>query len=237
MKLITIIPAYNEEAAILHVVKRAMHYSDVLVVDDGSTDNTYLQAKNAGAKVIKHEKNMGKGAAIKSGLKWALNEGYDTFILLDGDGQHNPEDIPLLTSSIEEYGLIIGSRFINGNPENMPLTRKISNKITTKIIKFATGYEITDSQSGFRALSKECAKFFIDIKYDDYVFESEMIYKAAQNNIRFKEVAIPSKYGLEKSHITKLNIFKYIFFITILLSRKLKYGVNKIKLILETKSI
>lgn len=222
MKLVTIIPAYNEESAIGDVVNRSIKYSDVIVVDDGSGDDTYNQAKKAGADVIKHEKNRGKGAAIKSGLTRALKDGYDVFVLIDGDGQHDPADIPLLLSFIGEYGLIIGSRFINGNPENMPLTRKVSNKVTTGIIKYVTGYELTDSQSGFRALSKGCANFFLDIKYDDYVYESEMIYKAAENKVRLKEVAISSKYSLEKSHITNMNILKYTFFIVCFLSRKLR---------------
>jgi glycosyltransferase involved in cell wall biosynthesis len=237
MKLITIIPAYNEENAIMNVVKCSMQYSDVMVVDDGSSDDTYTQAKNSGAEVIKHEKNRGKGAAIKSGLNKALNEGYDAFILIDGDGQHDPVNIPLFSSFIGEYGLVMGSRFIKGNPKNMPLSRRLSNKVTTKLIKYVTGYNLTDSQNGFRAFSKECARLFLDITYDDYVYESEMIYIASRNKILLKEVAVPSKYGLEKSHITKLNIFKYIFFIGLLLSRKLKSRVNKIKLIFETNSI
>jgi glycosyltransferase involved in cell wall biosynthesis len=237
MRLITIIPAYNEEKAIKDIVKCSMQYCDVMVVDDGSSDDTYNQAKNSGAEVIKHERNRGKGAAIKSGLNKALNDGYDAFILLDGDGQHDPANISLFSSFIGEYGLIVGSRFINGNPENMPLTRILSNKVTTMIIRYVTGYELTDSQNGFRALSKECARLFLDITYDDYVYESEMIYIAARNKIMLKEVAIPSKYGLEKSHITKLNIFNYIFFILKLLSIKLKSRVNKIKLIFETNSI
>lgn len=226
MRLVTIIPAYNEENAIGDVVNRSIQYSDVIVVDDGSTDDTYNQAKKAGAGVIKHEKNRGKGAAIKSGLNRALKDGYDAFILIDGDGQHDPEDIPLLFSFIGEYGLIIGSRFISGNPENMPLTRKISNRVTTGLIKYVTGYELTDSQSGFRALSKGCARFFLDIKYDDYVYESEMIYKAAENKVRLKEVAVSSRYSLEKSHITRMNILKYTFFIVMLLGKKLKDGYS-----------
>lgn len=220
MRSVTIIPAYNEENAIGDVVNRSIQYSDVIVVDDGSTDDTYNQAKKAGAEVIKHGKNKGKGAAIKSGLTKALKDGYDSFVLIDGDGQHDPADIPLFFSFTGEYGLIIGSRFIKGNPENMPLTRKVSNKVTTKLIKYATGYEITDSQSGFRALSKGCAKFFLDIKYDDYIYESEMIYKAAENKVRLKEVAVSSRYSLEKSHITKMNILKYAFFIVVLICKK-----------------
>ena len=197
MKFITIIPAYNEEKAIESVVKCALKYCDVLVVDDGSGDSTYVRAKSAGAKIVKHEKNMGKGAAIKSGLKEALNKDYDVLIVLDGDGQHNPDCIPSFVSNIGDNELIIGSRFKNGNPENMPVWRKLSNKITTNLIKFVTGYNLTDSQSGFRAMSRDAAELFLDIKYDDYVYESEMLYKASEHEIEVNEAPIPCTYGDE----------------------------------------
>lgn len=222
MKFITIIPAYNEEAAIESVVSSALKYSDVLVVDDGSNDNTYNLAKNAGAKVIKHENNMGKGAAIKSGLKKALNDGYTIFILIDGDGQHNPDCIPLFTLNVGDKELIIGSRFKNGNFDNMPIQRKLSNKITTNLIRYATGYELTDSQSGFRAMSRDIAGLFLDIKYDDYVYESEMLYKAFKHRIKISETPIPCTYGDEKSYVTKMHVLKYLLFILRLLGRKLK---------------
>lgn len=222
MKIITIIPAYNEEKAIERVVRSALKYSNVLVVDDGSTDDTSNLAKNAGAKVIKHEKNMGKGAAIKSGLKEVLNMDYGALILLDGDGQHDPDCIPSFISCIECNELVIGSRFKKGNPENMPVQRRFSNKITTNLIKYMTGCRITDSQSGFRAMSPNAARLFIDIKYDDYVYESEMLYKASKNNIKVGEAPIPCTYGNETSYVTKMHAVKYILFIMRLLGRNLR---------------
>ncbi|MCZ3365254.1 MULTISPECIES: glycosyltransferase family 2 protein [Methanobacterium] len=225
MKFITIIPAYNEEKAIESVVKCALKYCDVLVVDDGSGDSTYGRAKSAGAKIVKHEKNMGKGAAIKSGLKEALNHNYDVLIVLDGDGQHNPDCIPSFISNIGDNELIIGSRFKNGNPENMPVWRKLSNKITTGLIKFVTGYNLTDSQSGFRAMSRDAAELFLDIKYDDYVYESEMLYKASEHEIEVNEASIPCTYGDEKSYVTKIHALKYILFIIGLLGRKFKVRI------------
>lgn len=222
MKFITIIPVYNEENAIESVVKCALKYSRVLVVDDGSTDDTYNLAKNAGAEVIRHQKNRGKGAAIKSGLKKTLNKDCDVFILLDGDGQHDPNHIPSFTSNIGDNELVIGSRFKGSDPRNMPVQRRLSNKITTNLIKYMTGYELTDSQSGFRVMSRDVAELLLDIKYDDYVYESEMLYKASKNNIKVNEAAIPCKYGNEESHINKIHVLKYILFITRLVSRKLK---------------
>jgi glycosyltransferase involved in cell wall biosynthesis len=226
MKFITIIPAYNEEKAIKSVVECALKYGDVLVVDDGSDDNTYNLAKSADVKIVKHEKNMGKGAAIKSGLKEALNNNYDVLILLDGDGQHNPDCIPSFISNMDGNELVIGSRFKKGNPENMPVWRKLSNKITTNLIKFGTGYRLTDSQSGFRAISRNAAGLFLDIKYNDYLYESEMFYRAARHNIKVSEASIPCTYGDEKSYVTKMHALKYILFIIGLLGRKLKIRVT-----------
>lgn len=225
MKYITVIPAYNEKDAIGGVVRCALKYSDVLVVDDGSTDNTYDLAKNAGAEVIKHKKNRGKGAAIKSGLKKALNNDYDVLIVLDGDGQHNPDCIHLFTSNIGNNELIIGSRFKKGDPKNMPVQRRLSNKITTNIIKYTTGYKLTDSQSGFRAMSRDAAGLFLDIEYNDYIYESEMLYKAYKNGVKVNEASIPSTYGNEKSYVTKVHAMKYVLFIIRLLGRKLKIRV------------
>jgi glycosyltransferase involved in cell wall biosynthesis len=229
MKVITLIPAYNEESAIEMVVKGALKHSDVIVIDDGSTDNTYKLAKNAGATVIKHDENKGKGAAIKSGLKEGLKKGYDVFIFIDGDGQHDPEHIPLVTSHINGAKLVVGSRFMEGNPKNMPIQRRLSNKITTNLIRYVTGYNLTDSQNGFRALSKDVANLFVDIKYDDYIYESEMFYRASKNSVIIEEVPINCRYGIEKSYVTKWHVLLYFLFIFGLLFRKLRRRVNNTK--------
>lgn len=228
-KIVTIIPAYNEEFAIETVVEGALEHSDVIVVDDGSTDNTYNLAKNAGATVIKHDKNKGKGAAIKSGLREGLKNDYDVFIFIDGDGQHDPDNIPSIASHINGAKLVVGSRFIEGNPQNMPIQRRFSNKITTNLIRYVTGYNLTDSQNGFRALSKDVANLFVDIKYDDYIYESEMFYRASKNSIIIEEVAIECTYGIEKSYVTKWHVLLYILFIVRLMFRRLRRRITTTK--------
>jgi len=192
MKIITIIPAYNESKFIKKVVKCSKKYSDVVVVDDGSDDNTGSVAENAGAVVLKHPKNLGKGAAIKTGLKFVSKE-YDVVVLIDGDGQHDPSYIPHFIAAMKDVQIVIGSRFKEKFPDNMPFQRKLANKLTTRIIRYVTGYEITDSQSGFRSISADILNFFIDIKYDDYVFESEMLYTASKNNIKIKNMETNEK--------------------------------------------
>ena len=220
MKIITIIPAYNEEKAIETVVRWVKEYSDVLVVDDGSTDQTSYLAKNAGAEIMSHSQNIGKGAAIKTGLKYAIERDYDLMVLLDGDGQHNPRCIPLLLEGIYEADVVIGSRFLKFNPKNMPLHRRLSNGITTRLIRYVTGYHITDSQCGFRAISKKAAPIFVKIHYNDYVYESEVLCKASQNSLIVDERPIECIYGNEKSYVRLRHVIHYMMFTVRLLLRK-----------------
>ncbi|GAB6055679.1 glycosyltransferase family 2 protein [Methanobacterium alkalithermotolerans] len=225
MKLITIIPAYNEEKAIIKVVRESLKYSEVLVIDDGSEDDTALLAKNAGAIVISHPHNLGKGAALKTGIKYAQNHDYGTMVFIDGDGQHDPHLIPLLSSKVNGNDLVIGSRFKEGSPQYMPIQRRISNRFTTFIISKLTGYTLTDSQSGFRALSSTAGNIFLNIGYNDYIFESEMLYMAYKNNLQLEEVNIPCYYGEEKSYVTSKHALKYLFFVIKRILRKFKRRV------------
>lgn len=226
MKFVVIIPAYNEENAIEKVVRESLKYSDVLVVDDGSSDQTSALALRAGAHIIKHDKNTGKGAAIKTGLKYALDKGYDAMILLDGDGQHDPHFIPSLVRNQEKAGMVICSRFMEGPSQEMALQRKLSNKITTGILRYITGYPITDSQCGFRIISQDAACRFLDLPQDGYEYESEILYQASLNNLQVKEMPIPSSYKGEKSYITWIKILKYIFYILKLLLRDIKRRIK-----------
>lgn len=224
MDVITIIPSYNEEKTIKEVVTRVLNYSDVLVVDDGSTDYTSKLAAEAGAKIIKHDTNLGKGAAIKTGLKEALkNDSYKIMVLMDGDGQHNPKCIPIMVSDLGKNEIIIGSRFINGHPYGMNLIRRLSNKLTTNILNHITKYQISDSQCGFRSISSNIVHIFLDIEYDDYVYESEFIYRASKNGLMIKEKPIICFYRNEKSHITGINVLTYILFLFKLILREVNW--------------
>lgn len=228
MRIITLIPAYNEKEHIAEVVEKCLPYSDVVVIDDGSQDNTSVLARNAGAEILKHTLNKGKGAAIKTGLHFACEKEYHAIILIDGDGQHNPHDIPLLLSEINGFDLVIGSRFKKTSPANMPLQRRMSNKLTTFLMSNITGYHLTDSQSGFRALSIRAAKLFLNIEYDDYVYESEMIYQSCKHNLNLKEVPIPSQYGHEKSHITFRHALNYFLFALKRVNNKKRHLYEKV---------
>ena len=130
--------------------------------------------------------------------------------------------IPESINKLNVVDLVICSRFLNGPPQKMPIGRKLSNKLTTSLLRYTSGYHVTDSQCGFRTFSDKAARVFLDIPYDDYEFESEMLYQASLNSLTLIELAIPSSYQGEKSYITSFKIIKYIYYILKLLLRDLK---------------
>ena len=199
MKIIVIIPAFNEEAAIGEVVKKSLKYADdVLVVDDGSRDKTSEIAQNAGASVLKHPTNFGKGVALRDAFSKV--KGYDIAVTIDGDGQHNPDEIPKLIQPIADNkaDFVNGSRYLNGFDENTPSYRRVGQRVLDIATNVTAGTSVTDSQSGFRAFNGNtlsCYKF----RDPGFGIESEMIADAADNNLRIVEVPITVKYDVENS--------------------------------------
>lgn len=167
-------------------------------MDDGSTDNTSEIAQLAGANVIKHLSNKGKGAALKTGFK-SVN-GQDIIITMDSDGQHNPEDIPKLINPIlnGEADIVNGSRYINGSDEETPFYRRIGQKILDKATYFNSGINISDSQSGFRAFARHTVPAF-RFNCDGFGIESEMIKDVSNNGFKIKEVEIGVRYDVKSS--------------------------------------
>ena len=179
-----IVPALNEEATIYYVVKRALLTNlglKVIVVDDGSTDRTSEKAKVAGAYVIRLPVSKGQWRALKIGFKKALKDGFDVVISMDGDGQHDPLDIPSLVRPILEgqADLVIGSRFYNGRVANldMPPHRYLGVKFFSLLVSFLTGLKITDATSGFRAYRADLLQHLIrELKEDQYgVLEATLL--------------------------------------------------------------
>ena len=199
MKSIVIIPAFNEEVAISSIVKRSMKYvNEVLVVDDGSTDRTFQIAKDAGARVIKHYNNLGKGVSLKDAF--AEVKGYDIVVTIDGDGQHNPDEIPNLIRPILEgrADLVNGSRYLEGFDDDTPAYRRVGQRVLDIATNVTSGTHVTDSQSGFRAFSGKTIPYF---RFRDTGFgiESEMLADAAENDFRIVEVPITVRYDVENS--------------------------------------
>ena len=197
--VVAIIPAYNEEKALADVIGKTLeNVDDVIVVDDGSSDKTSEVAIEAGARVIRHSVNLGKGEALKSGFKAV---GDDSIIItIDGDGQHNPSEIPDLVRPIIEDGadLVNGSRYMNGPEENTPAYRRVGQKVLDIATNISAGTKVTDSQSGFRAFSPQSKNVF-RFKDTGFGIESEMLVDAAEAGLKIVEVPITVRYDLDGS--------------------------------------
>jgi len=205
MKILVAIPAKDEELTIGTVVALSKQYGDVLVVDDGSEDETAKVAELSGAKVLRHELNLGKAEALRSVFKYAIENGYDVAVCLDADGQHDPCDIPKLLEPIieDEADLVIGSRFLR---KNVPKYRIFGQKVLDVLTNFASEAKITDSQSGFRALNRKALKHIKDFRSEGYSMESDMITFLA-GKVRIKEVPIDVRYDVPNKH--KKNPFAH----------------------------
>lgn len=195
MKIIAVVPCLNEEKFIGDVVARALkHVDKVIVVDDGSTDATAAIAKKAGAAVISHHSRRGAGAATRSGFEAAIQRGADIVVTLDGDGQHNPAEIPLLLRPVlhDEADLVIGSRLVE-RATNIPVYRRFGIDIITWMYNVGSKVKVTDAQSGFRVHSRKLLES-IAITRDDFSFSIEVLVQAREKGFHIEEVPISCLY-------------------------------------------
>ena len=204
VKVLAGIPAYNEARYIGSIVLQAMQYVDeVIVMDDGSTDNTAVVAELAGATVVRHDKNRGKGAAIQSILAEARKRNPDILVLLDADAQHDPNEIPALIKAISEgFDLVIGSR--ETQKDKTPRYRRIGQKVIFRSSRIASKADVADSESGFRALSPKAIKK-LDLKAHGFAIESEMITRAADKKLKITEVPISNIYTKDGSTLNPIR--------------------------------
>ena len=231
------IPAYNEESHIENLIKSAQNHVDsVVVCDDGSTDGTADVAKKAGAIVISHNKNKGYGAAIISLFEYARSKNAETMITLDGDGQHDPNQIPLLLNAISQHNVdvVIGSRFLNQNTE-APGYRQRGIKIITSAANYGADLKVSDSQSGFRAYSKNAIDA-IHPTEEGMAVSTEILLKISNKGLSLAEVPITISYEGDTSKHNPLshgvsvlaNTIKYVS-----IKHPLKfYGIPGIALII-----
>ncbi|MHA1834578.1 MAG: glycosyltransferase family 2 protein [Candidatus Baldrarchaeia archaeon] len=215
MRVFCVIPAFNEEKYIYDVAKIAKEFVDVVVVvDDGSIDKTFSRAIDSGAVVLRHEENMGKGAALRTGFKYALEHGADIVVTLDGDMQHDPLEIPKFLEKIREEGvdIVVGSRFLE-KVKGMPIQRRLSNFITTKVLNKVFKVPVTDSQSGFRAFKRKVLEK-VTFKDNRYGAETEILIEAKRKGFNIVEVPISVKYENQKSKIRPIReTFSWIWLI------------------------
>ncbi|MBP5204278.1 glycosyltransferase family 2 protein [bacterium] len=203
METYIVLPAYNEGKVIKKLIEsiKKEGYRNIIVVDDGSTDNTFSEAESTGVVAISHLINRGKGAATQTGIDAAKYLDADIIITMDSDGQHNPKDIVKLIKPLEkgECDVTIGSRFLEKS-KNMPMSRVIMNRVGNYITAFFFHKLVTDSQSGFRGYSKKAANLVYTYE-DRYEFESEMLGEISKHKLSVKEVPIEviyTEYSLTK---------------------------------------
>jgi len=204
MRVLAGIPAYNEASYVGSIVLQARQYVDeVVVVDDGSTDNTARIAELAGATVIRHDENRGKGVAIQSILAEARKRNPDIVVLLDADSQHDPNEIPaFLKAILEGSDLVIGSR--DAQKDRTRTYRRIGQKVLLRSTRLASKTNISDSESGFRALSPKAINE-LALKENGFAIESEMISCAADKNLKITEVPISNIYTTDGSTLNPVK--------------------------------
>ena len=203
-----VIPAYNESTVIASIILEIQKsgYHNILVIDDGSSDDTQTKARAmSGVIALKHLINRGKGAAVKTGIEAAKKLGAKKVITIDGDGQHNPADIKSMLELLNKgYDVVLGSRL--KNCADMPKYKILHNHIGNLLVWILYGLWVTDSQSGFRAYSHK-ALHTIDTKTDRYEYDSEVIREIHHHKLKFIEIPIEvryTKYSMGKVH--KMNL-------------------------------
>ncbi len=212
-QFLALIPAYNEGLRVAEVVAGARAYLSVLVVDDGSSDDTALKAESAGAVVLRQSPNQGKGAALRTGFRYAIENGCQAAITLDADGQHDPSEIPKF---LERYAhqhadLIIGARDFS----KMPLVRRFSNTFGRWSFSWALGQPDQDNQSGYRLISRRLMEAMLSSQEDGFEFEVDMIVVCVEKDFALDWVPICTIYAEERSYINPIyhtvNYFRLLW--------------------------
>lgn len=233
-KISVIIPAYNEEKTIRNVLLNIPKefQTEIIVVDDGSTDNTYRESKFNGAKVIKNKKNLGYGAATLRGIYNCIG---DIIVTIDADGQNDPQEIKNLIKPIinGEVDCTIGSRSLGKMEKPIPLYKRISEIFVGLIIKLCYGNKVTYSQSGFRAMKREVFENIKPFKEMRFAFTMELLVKLLKNRVNYREV--PISFYERKTGKSHVNVIKdglrilWTLFKTMAFVRKSKIYYKNIK--------
>ena len=200
-RIAAVIPFFNERGTINKIIQSTLQYvNSVVAIDDGSTDNssenvTVLE----NVILLKNDTNRGKGFTLRRGLVYAVENGFDEIVTIDADLQHNPDEIPLLCSKLNLYPIVIGNRL--NNLKDMPLQRRMSNKITSFLLSIKIGQKILDSQSGFRAYRADVIKN-VNTTKNGYEAESEILIEASRKGYKIGFADVSTIYGNE---ISKMN--------------------------------
>ncbi len=192
MRDFIVIPAYNEGLRIAPVLRKVKQYSaNVVVVDDGSSDNTCQLAKSEGVTVIRHSVNLGKGATLKTGCDYVLETGAERIVVLDADGQHEPREIPKFFNALNSVDIVYSFR---QESFRMPLVLRFGNNFINNVLRSLFKVNIHDSQCGYRAFTAEAYR---KVRWEatDYFMETEMIIRASRNKLRYNQLPIQTIYS------------------------------------------
>lgn len=231
--VLVIVPAHNEVESLGEVLAELRQYAgdyDVLVVNDGSTDETAAVAREAGYPVLDMCFNLGIGGAVQAGFKYALEHGYEIAVQLDGDGQHPPDQLEALVAPVRagECEMSIGSRFLDGGDYEGSLSRRVGTRILSWICMVVTGRRITDATSGFRAFGPKALRYLASFYPADYP-EPEAIVLLSRRGLAIREVSVrmrPRKAG--RSSISGLGTVYYMAKVSLsLLLAVLKEGPSR----------
>jgi len=213
-KLLVVIPAYNEEpniGRVLDETRAAQPHALILVVDDGSADRTAEVARRAGARVMSHPFNLGYGAAVQTGFKYADRAGFDRVVILDGDGQHDPNDIDRLLEGSEGVDVVRGSRFLGGAPYRIPLLRRAGMKVFGTAASILTGQRVTDVTSGFQALNAVAVRFLAQNYPTDYP-DADTVILMKRAGLTSREVPVQMRERLSgTAMVSWAKSFYYVF--------------------------
>ena len=215
---VALIPAHNEAPRIAAVIEGAARHLPVLVVDDGSSDDTVAVAEAASARVLRQTPNQGKGEALKAGFRRALADGAAAVLTLDADGQHDPAEIPAFLDAWERTSgsrrtaagrpggaggveLVIGARDFRA----MPASRRLANSLGKRVLGWAIGREVRDNQSGYRLIGRPLVEAMLASEEPGFGFEVEMIVECVRRGWAIEWVPIRTIYGTEDSHINPVT--------------------------------
>lgn len=227
-RILALIPAYEAEEFVGDVVRVARRHLPVVVVDDGSTDDTGGAARGAGATVLRQEPNQGKGAALKRGFRHALEQGCEAVVTLDADGQHDPSEIPAFLAAwraggrVDGVDLVIGARDF----DSMPLVRRVANTVGRWALSKAVGRPIPDNQSGYRLLSRRLVHAMLDSGESGFEFEVEMVLVCITRDWPMEWIPIRTIYEGHGSHITPIQHVSHFFRMVARARRAVKRGTT-----------
>ena len=229
-KTLIVIPVFNEAGnieGVIECIKKEVPYADILVVDDGSSDDTRDIAETSATWVISHPFNMGYGVALQTGFKYAMERGYDFVVQMDGDGQHEPKYINDLLNELrrEDVDIIIGSRFLSGTSYKSQPVRRLGIMIFALIASLITRQKITDPTSGFQALNKKVVKLYASEVYPTDFPDADVIIMVSLIGYKIKEIPVvmyqsASKISMHSGLKPLYYIFKMFLSIIVTLFRK-----------------